>query len=50
MSLESVIAAIAGYLILHEALSQRELWGCILMFIAVILSQMKGRKKNENID
>ena len=50
MSLESVIAAIAGYFILHEALSQRELWGCILMFIAVILSQMKGRKKNENID
>lgn len=45
LSLESVIAAIGGYFILHEVLSIREVIGCILMFIAVILAQIKkGRK------
>lgn len=40
MSLESVFSAIFGFLILHEALSIRELSGCVLMFAAVILSQI----------
>ena len=47
MSLESVFAAIFGILILSEKISQREVIGCILLFTAVILSQIpiKHEKK-----
>ena len=46
MSLESVFAAIFGWLLLHEALSARELFGCLLMFAAIILAQLPiGKKK-----
>ncbi len=40
MSLESVFAALFGGLILHEVLSVKELLGCVLVFIAVILAQI----------
>ncbi len=40
MSLESVFAALAGWVILHETLSPRELLGCALVFAAVILAQV----------
>lgn len=40
MSLESVIAALAGWAILHEVLSPKELAGCGLVFVAVILTQL----------
>ena len=40
MSLESVFAAIAGALLLKERMSVRELAGCIVMFIAIILVQV----------
>ena len=39
MSLESVFAALAGWLILHQRLSPRELLGCALVFAAVLLAQ-----------
>lgn len=42
MSLESVFAALSGWLILHEALSFKELMGCILVFAAVIIAQLKS--------
>lgn len=42
MCLESVISALAGWLLLHQALSARELMGCALMFIAIVISQIKG--------
>ncbi len=42
MSLESVFAALSGWLILHEALSPKELTGCVLVFAAVILAQLKS--------
>ena len=38
MSLESVFSVLAGALILHQLLTVRELLGCVLMFIAIILS------------
>lgn len=44
MSLESVFAALSGWLILHEHLSERELFGCVLVFIAIILAQLPERK------
>lgn len=44
MSLESVFAALSGWLILHEVLSTKELIGCTLVFLAVILAQMPNKK------
>lgn len=40
LSLESVISVLAGLIILNQTLSQRELIGCLLMFVAVVLSQL----------
>ena len=40
MSLESVFAALFGWLILNEKMSPRELLGCALVFIACLLSQL----------
>jgi drug/metabolite transporter (DMT)-like permease len=46
MSLESVFAVAAGYLFLNEMLSSREALGSIIIFLAVILSQIPlGRRK-----
>ena len=44
MSLESVFAALTGWLVLHERLSARELLGCVLVFVAIILSQLPEKK------
>lgn len=40
MSLESVFAVLCGWLILQEKLTASEWIGCVLVFIAVILSQL----------
>lgn len=40
MSLESVFAVLAGWLLLQETLAPQEALGCVLMFAAVILSQI----------
>lgn len=40
MSLESVFAGLGGWIILSEKLSARELFGCVLVFVAVILAQL----------
>ena len=40
MSLESVFSVLAGWILLNEALSGREISGCILIFIAVVLAQL----------
>ena len=40
MSLESVVSALAGWLILGQVLSGRELLGCAVMFVAIILAQL----------
>lgn len=45
MSLESVFAVLFGWLLLHERMSTAELWGCALVFGAVILSQIPEKKK-----
>lgn len=44
MSLESVISVIAGWLILGQALSGREIFGCVLMFGAIVLAQLRNGK------
>ncbi len=40
MSLESVFAALSGWLILKEVLLPKEILGCVLVFVAVILAQV----------
>lgn len=40
MSLESVFSALSGWIILHQTLSGRELFGCALMFAAIVLTQL----------
>lgn len=40
LSLESVVSVLAGWAILKQALSPRELFGCVLVFAAVILAQL----------
>lgn len=45
LSLESVFSALAGWIILEQALSKRELTGCVLIFCAIILAQIPMRKK-----
>ncbi len=40
LSLESVFSALAGWALLHETLSGRELFGCLLTFGAVVLVEL----------
>ena len=40
LSLESVFSALSGYVFLHQVLTTRELIGCALMFIAIVLAQL----------
>ena len=46
MSMESVVAVICGALILHETMTVWEISGCVLMFAAVILSQLPDKRKS----
>jgi len=41
LSMESVFAVISGMILLREVMSAKEIIGCILMFIAVIITQIK---------
>ena len=47
LSLESVISVLAGWAILHQKLSVRELFGCLVMLAAIILAQLPERKEKE---
>ncbi|MCI5957632.1 MAG: DMT family transporter [Clostridiales bacterium] len=42
MSLESVFAVLAGWIILGDRLSARELLGCLFMMAAIVLAQLPG--------
>lgn len=44
LSLEAVFATVSGAIILHEVMSGREIFGCGLMLVAVILAQLPGEK------
>lgn len=45
MSLESVFAALFGWLLLHETMTRAELLGCLLVFAAVVISQRPEKKE-----
>lgn len=40
LSLESAISVLAGWLILGQTLSARELTGCAIVFLAIVLAQL----------
>lgn len=44
LSLESVFAAITGWIIIHETLSPKEIFGCVLVFAAIILAQLPEKE------
>ncbi len=46
LSLESVVSVLSGWLILHQSLSRKELLGCLLMFLAIILVQLPQKAKH----
>ena len=45
MSLESVVSVLSGFVLLNQKLSLREVLGCVLMFIGVILAQLPEKKQ-----
>ena len=47
MSLESVFAVLSGAIFLHEVMSGREITGCVIMFIALLLIQITDNPKGE---
>lgn len=56
MSLESVFGALAGWLLLQERFTTRELTGCILVFLATLLAQIPSsvfpssqRRRNRSV-
>jgi drug/metabolite transporter (DMT)-like permease len=46
MSLESVFAVLGGWWLLRERMAPHELFGCGLVFAAVVISQLPEKKRN----
>ncbi len=46
MSLESVFAAVAGWILLHEKMNSYEIAGCVLIFVAIVVAQMPSKLGN----
>lgn len=49
LSLESVISALAGWVLLNQKLTGKELSGCVLVFAAIVLAQLPERKRKKDI-
>ncbi len=47
MSMESVFAVLAGVIILNEQMTARELAGCVVMFVAIVLVQIPLKKRRK---
>ena len=48
LSLESVISVLAGWLILGQVLSIREILGCVLVFAAILIAEIPSPKSKNN--
>lgn len=48
MSLESVFAALGGWVLMNKALSPVEITGCVVVFCAIILAQLPSKKKTND--
>ena len=46
LSSESVVSVLAGWVVLNEVLSSRELFGCAVMAAAIIIAQLPQKTKN----
>ena len=46
LSLESCISVLAGWVLLDQKLSIKELLGCVIMFAAIILTQLPEKEKD----
>ena len=44
LSLESCISVLAGWIILGQKLSMREIIGCVVMFTAIVLAQLPQKE------
>jgi len=49
MCLESVFSVLGGWLILHQKMTLREGIGCIIMFAAIIVSQVFGSQSSKSV-
>lgn len=45
-SLEAVFSLLAGWIILGQNMSEREIAGCVIMFAAIVLAQLPDRKNS----
>ena len=50
MCLESVVAVLAGWIVLGQGMSSREILGCVLMFVAIVLAQLPVPDKTKERD
>jgi len=50
LSLESVFAAVGGWIILSEGLSRRALVGCVLMLAGVLVSQLEPARSSKSAE
>ncbi|MCR4792377.1 MAG: DMT family transporter [Lachnospiraceae bacterium] len=50
MSFESVFAVLAGSIMLNEHMSTKEIAGCVIMFVAIILVQIPVKGRNKEAD
>ena len=47
LCLESVFGVLAGAILLHETMTMREILGCVIMFAAVVISNLPEKKAAE---
>lgn len=47
MSLESVFAVLASWVILGQRLTMKELFGCVLIFVAIVMAQIPVKRKEK---
>ncbi|MBQ8563811.1 MAG: DMT family transporter, partial [Firmicutes bacterium] len=45
LSLESVFAALSGIVLLGESLTVKELLGCVIIFVAIIIAQLPSKEE-----
>ncbi len=50
LSMETVFAAIGGYLLLNELLGLQELLGCVLMMAGMLLAQLQSFKPQQTVN
>lgn len=48
MCMESVFAVLSAAILLHETLTPREIIGCVIMFLAILVSQFFSGKNQKN--